>query len=150
MKVKVITNVVGRKDNTINTSIGEFSFNSNGVSQEIEKEKADELVSMSEGTIEILDEKNGNFDSKIKVVTKEKTKEDLEDNKKDSESEESKETNAKLMAEKKAAEDAELSKELAKKTVPQLQEMAKGLDLKEEEYFKLSKVDLIKYLVGKS
>lgn len=131
-KVKLITNVLGRRDNTINTILGEFSFDKELISNEVDKDVAEALILQSEGTIEIFNEKGGNF--KSTTVSNEKTP--------------STPTEEEL-AKQKIQEDIKLSKELAKKSLEDLQKMAKDAELVEEDYIKLEKSALIKFLISK-
>jgi len=134
--VKLITSNVNRRNGSIVTIIGELTFDENGVSNEVSEEAANEFISVSEGSVEIYDEKNGNF-----KVEKDFTAEGVSDEKK--------ELSEEALAELKIKEDAALSKELAKKTVDELKDLAKLAEIEEADYIKLTKVELIKLIVSK-
>lgn len=132
-KVKVITKLLHRQNQTVNSSVGEFIFDEKGISQEVNLEIAQKFVDNSEGNCEIYKKEGGNFKTSLTDLKKEINL-----------------GTSTTQVKTKAEEDMDLAKSLAKKTVPELMGLAADLNLPEEEYKKLEKIKLIKYLIEKS
>lgn len=125
IKVKITTNLTHRVNQTITTEVGNITFDEN-LEAEIDEVDAEILIKSDIG-ISLLSEKE--IQTSI-LQNKEET-------------EEEKIANAKAEAEK---EKHEVQLALNKKTVPELQAIAKEGNLPEEDWKDLKKAELVVYL----